>query len=144
MHNRGRFLCGLLLAVWPCGAVESVLLEGDGRFNDEPSMAHAADGSLYIAWNGFRDGADALVIARYKYAGGQFQKLGSWEALGGKGTYILSPKVVPTGDGVAVLYAAERGRAWDIMALPCTASGVARPLTVIADGASNIHPDGAW
>jgi hypothetical protein len=31
----------LLLAVWPCSGVESVLTDGDGRFNDGPSMARA-------------------------------------------------------------------------------------------------------
>src|SRR4051794_13705381 len=104
---RFSLIATLLLGVWPCGAVESVLTDGDGRFNDEPSMVRAADGTLYVAWNGFRDGADALMVARYKYAGGAFQKLGAWEALGGRGTNILGPRVVATNDGVVVLYAVE-------------------------------------
>ena len=59
-------IAALLLGACPWCPAESVLTDGDGRFNDEPSMARAADGSLYIAWNGFRDGADALMVARYQ------------------------------------------------------------------------------
>ena len=134
----------LLLAALPCGAVESLLIESEGRLNDEPSMARAADGSLYLAWNGFRDGVDALMVARYQYAGGAFRKLGAWEALTGRGTYILNPKVVSTAEGAVVLYAKEQQRAWDIVALPCSTSGVGRPVTVVADGAANVKPDAVW
>ena len=142
--TRSFWIAALLASAWPCCGVETVVSDGDGRFNDEPSMARAADGSLYLAWNGFKDGADALMIARYQFTGGEFRKLGGWEALGGRDTYILSPKVVAAGDGVFVLYAAERGRAWDIQALPCSAKGPGRAVAVAADGATNIKPDGAW
>ncbi len=133
-----------LVAALPSVAVESVLTESEGRFNDEPSMARAADGSLYLAWNGFRDGADALMVARYQFAGGVFRKLGAWEALAGRGVYILNPKVVASAEGVVVLYAVEHQRAWDIVALTCFAGGVGRPVTVVADGAANVKPDGVW
>jgi hypothetical protein len=137
-------MVALVLGVWPCCGVETEVSDGKGRFNDEPSMARAADGSLYVAWNGFRDGDDALMIARYQFKDGKFRKLGAWEALAGKGTNILGPKVVAANNGVFVLYAAERERAWDIQALPCSAKGPGRAVAVAGDGAANIKPDGAW
>ncbi len=137
------FLTMFLLAALCMGA-EKVITDGDGRFSDEPSMARTSDGSLYIAWNGFRNGADALMVARYQFTNGEFRKLGSWEALGGRGTSILGPKVVAAGAEVFVLYASERGRAWDIFALPCGADGPGRAVQVTNDSAANIKPDGAW
>jgi hypothetical protein len=134
----------LLLAALPCLAAETLITEADGRFSDEPSMARAADGSLYVAWNGFRGGTDALMVARYEFRNGQFRKLGSWEALGGKGSSILGPKVVTAGDGVYMLYASEKGRAWNIVAMPCNASGPGRAVAVTSDAAVNVKPDGAW
>lgn len=107
-------------------------------------MARASDGSIYVAWNGFRDGADALMVARYQYANGQFQSLASWQALGGAGTYILGPKIVAAGDGVFVLYAAERGRQWDVFAMPCGKDGPGRPVALSSDGTIGIKPDGVW
>ena len=144
MQRNRIVLLVLLLAAGPCRGVESLVSDSEGRFNDEPSMARAGDGSLYLAWNGYRDGTDALMIARYEFAGGAFRKLGSWEALSGRGTYILGLKVVATDDGAFVLYARERGRAWDVMALPCSARGPGKPLAVATDGATNINPGGAW
>ena len=139
-----RFLSALLLMAFSCSAVELVLPESEGRFNDEPSMARAADGSLYVAWNGFREGADALTIARYQFAGGSFRKLGFWEALAGRGTYILTPKVVATDSGrLRDLLCRTRARL-GIVALPCSAKGPGTPVTIVADGASNLKPDGGW
>ncbi len=34
-------------------------------FDEEPSMARAPDGSVYVAWVGFREGHDTLQVARY-------------------------------------------------------------------------------
>lgn len=133
----------LMLAA-SCFGGETLLVEQDGRFNDEPTMVRASDGSIYVAWNGFRNGADALMIARYRFADGQFQSLGSWQVLGGAGTYILNPKVIAGGDSVFVLYAAEHGRQWDIFALPCGSGGPGRPIAVTADQPVDIKPDGVW
>ncbi len=116
----------------------------EGRFNDEVSMARAADGAVYVAWNGFRDGADALMVARCEWNAGALHPAGCWEALGGPGTYILHPKVVAAGDRVYLLYAAERGRNWDIYALPVGAAGPGRPIAVSAGADTEIHPAGAW
>jgi hypothetical protein len=123
---------------------ETPLVDQEGRFNDEPSMARASDGSLYVAWNGFRGGADALVVARYRFADGQFQKAASWQALGGAGTYILGPRVVAVAKGVVVLYAAEHGRQWDVFALPCDSRGPGRPVALVSDAAVDIKPNGVW
>ena len=89
-----------------------------------------SDGSVYVAWNGFRNGADALMVARYQYAGGEFRALGSWEAVTGS---ILNPSLVAGGDGAWLVYSAERGRNWDIYALPVTAAGPGKPVAVTAD-----------
>jgi len=131
-------------AVAPASAAETLLADQEGRFNDEPSMVEASDGSLYIAWNGFRDGSDVLMIARYQFTEGQFRHLASWQALGGPGTYLLGLKLVAAGDSVVALYAAERGRRWDIFALPCGPSGPSRPFAITSGAASSVKPDGAW
>ena len=138
------WILAILAAAWPCVGAETVVTEGDGRFSDEPSMVRTSDGSLYVAWNGFRNGDDALMIARYQFANGEFRKLGAWEALGGRGTSILGPKVVAAGSEVFVLYAAERNRAWDIFAMPCGAKGPGRAVAVTNDAAVDIKPDGVW
>lgn len=141
---RVSLISALLLAALPCCGAETPVTDGDGRFNDEASMARASDGSLYLAWNGFKDGTDALMIARYQFANGQFRRLAAWQALGGTGTYLLKPKVVAAGNQVYVLYAAERDRAWDIYAMPCTAKGPGHAVALTADKAVDIKPDGVW
>jgi hypothetical protein len=45
-------------------------------FDDEPSMARAADGSIYVAWISWRDSGDTLQAARFAAnADGAFEKL---------------------------------------------------------------------
>ena len=118
-------------------------VEGEG-FNDEPSMAQASDGSIYVAWVSFRDGADSLQIARYQTEGDWFRRLGSWRIAGGRGTYVLGPKVVAAGDRVYVLYAAEHKRNWDIYAVECSARGPGKAVAVTTDPAVDVDPAGAW
>ena len=70
----------LLLLILPAGWLRAqerksprmkvLPLNESAGFNDEPSMALANDGSLYVAWVSFRDNADTLQIARYKPDGG--------------------------------------------------------------------------
>ncbi len=70
-------------------------------FNDEPTMAAAADGSVYVAWNSFRDAAaDSLQVARFQPQDRGFKSLGRWQVLGGKGTYVLGPRAVSAGEEV--------------------------------------------
>jgi hypothetical protein len=63
-------------------------------FDDEPSMARAADGSLYVAWISWRDGGDSLQAARFTAkADGTFEKLGAWQVAGGPGACVSNPRV---------------------------------------------------
>jgi len=113
-------------------------------YNDESAMAQAQDGSLYVAWGSFRDGADTLQIARYSFDGRGFKKLGSWQALGGKDTYILGLKAVAAGNNAYILYAAEVHKNWDVYALPCSPEGPGRPVRITTAPAADIKPAGAW
>ncbi len=93
-----RLLVILVLAM-PSLAVEIPVAGQDGRFNDEPTLARAGDGSVYVAWNGFRNGADALMVARYRYAGGEFRAQGSWEAVCRNGKFVYAQQ---PGDGARI------------------------------------------
>jgi hypothetical protein len=66
-----------LLACAPLGAGVRTLVQPEDGFNDEPSMAVAADGSLYVAWVSFRDGSDTLQLARYRLENGRLQRYGA-------------------------------------------------------------------
>jgi hypothetical protein len=125
-------------------AVRVAPLAEEAGFNDEPSMAVAGDGSLYVAWVSFRDGADSLQVARYRVDGRGFGSLGNWQVLGGRGAYVLRPQVVPAGDRVFVVYAAESRRNWDIYVVECTARGPGKPLALGSHPAADIDPAGAW
>jgi hypothetical protein len=113
-------------------------------FNDEPAMAIADDGSVYVAWNSFREGADSLQVARYRLEGGKPRPAGSWQVVGGKGTYVLGPRVVSADTGVAVLYAAEVGGNWDVYAVTCGPDGPGRPVAVTSDPGVDVKPAAAW
>ena len=117
--------------------------EGVG-FNDEPSMARAADGSLYVAWVSFREGHDTLQVARYRPDGEFFRRLGGWEVLGSPRTYVLRPQVVAAGESVFVVYAAEFGRNWDIYAVKVDAGGPGEPIRVSRHPGVDTDPAAAW
>jgi len=113
-------------------------------FNDEPTLARAADGSLVAAWVSFRDGADSLQVARLVPDGRTFKQAGTWQVVGGKGTYVLGVRAVPAAAGAAVLYAAETKGNWDVFATLCDADGPGQPLAVTSDPAVDIKPAAAW
>jgi len=127
-------------------------------FNDEPTMARAADGSLYVAWISFRpslssgrpervggrDGADSLQAARFEPQGTGFKPTGAWQVLGGKATYILGVRAVPAGRSVVILYAAEKERNWDIFAVNCGPDGPGKPVAVTSDAGVDVKPAAAW
>jgi len=113
-------------------------------FNDEPAMAAAADGSVCVAWCSFREGADSLQIARLQSQGKRFERTGTWQLLGGKGTYVLGASAIATGDGVAVLYAAEKDGNWDVYVAPCDTDGPGRPVAVSRDAGVDVKPVAAW
>jgi hypothetical protein len=116
----------------------------DAGFNDEPSMAVTDDGSIWVAWVSFRDGADSLQVARYRLEGNAFRSLAAWQILGGRGTYVLRPQVVAAGDRVYLVYAAEQRRNWDVYAVECSARGPGKPLALGPDPAVDVDPAGAW
>ncbi|HUT09285.1 MAG TPA: CehA/McbA family metallohydrolase [Thermoguttaceae bacterium] len=117
--------------------------EGVG-FHDEPAMARAADGSIYVAYNGFRQGTDSLQVARYRLLGKTFQAAGNWQVLGGEGVYLLGPEAVSTGENIAIVYAAEKDKCWDIYAVTCGPDGPGEPVAVTADAAVDVKPAAAW
>ena len=113
-------------------------------FNDEPAMAAASDGSIYVAYNSFRKGADSLQVARFRPQGKTFEPLGAWQIAGGKGTYVLGPRVAGAGRNVAIVYAAEKEKNWDVYAVTCGTEGPGRPMAVTTDAAVDVQPAAAW
>ena len=118
--------------------------EGQEGFNDEPAMTVAPDGSIYVAYNSFRDGADSVQVARYQLDGDKPRRSGAWQLAGGPGTYVLGLRAVPTDKGATVVYASERDGNWDIVAVPCSANGPGAPVAVTSDGAVDAKPSAAW
>ncbi len=120
-------------------------VSGTTGFNDEPALAMAADGSLYASWISFRDGADTLRVARFTGAGSVWSNAGAWQVAGGKGTWVLGPRLVASGAGATLVYASEaKGGDWGIVAVPVDASGPGRPVTVCGDAGADIDPAVAW
>ena len=113
-------------------------------FNDSPSMVRAADGSYYVAWVSFRDGWDTLQVARYERVGEMFQSRGAWQVAGGKGVYVLGPRLAATGDGAYLVYAQEAGRNWEIFAVRCGAKGPMRPFNLSNHPGSDSKPAAWW
>jgi hypothetical protein len=113
-------------------------------FNDEPAMAAAEDGSLYLAWVSFRDGADSLQVARLQPQGDTLKPLGTWQVVAGKGTYVLGPRAVASSLGAVVTYAAENDGNWDIYAVTCTPDGPGKPVALTSDAGVDVKPSAAW
>lgn len=132
------------LAVYETEMPKLVSASGDVGFNDEPALARAADGSLYVAWLSFRAGDDSLQVARFQPQGGAMAPAGRWQVLGGKGCYVLGPRLAPAGDQVALVYARERDRTWDIEAVFCGPGGPGQPIVVGASPAVDVDPAAAW
>jgi len=117
--------------------------EGAG-FNDEPAIARADDGSLYVAWNSFRSGTDSLQIARYESRDEELKRLGQWQVLRGHGIYILGIRAVGAGNSAVVLFAAEKDGNWDVYFTMCGPDGPSAPVAVTSDAAVDVKPDAAW
>ena len=132
------------VALWETAMPPVLSVSGDRGFNDEPAMAHAADGSIYVAWNSFRDGFDSLQVARYTLEEKGLVLRGSWQIVGGPSTYLLSPRVVAAGQRAVVVYAAEKDRHWDIYAASCGPEGPQPPAPITADAAVDVNPSAAW
>lgn len=113
-------------------------------FNDEPAMAQTQDGSIYVAWNSFRDGTDSLQLARFRREGKEFQSSGTWRIADGEDTYILDVRVVCAGRSVVILYAAEKDKNWDVFAVPCGPDGPGQPTRVTSDAGVDVKPAAVW
>jgi hypothetical protein len=116
----------------------------DLGFNDEPALAAAGDGSLYVAWNSFRDGADSLQIARFLPQETGFAATGAWQVLGGPGTYVLGPAAVSAGERAIVVYATEVQQNWEIFAVACGPDGPGQPVAVTHEPGVDVNPAAAW
>ncbi len=113
-------------------------------FNDEPALAVAPSGEVFVGWISYRDGADALVIARYSHEGDQFTKESEWVALGGEGTYLLDLEAVATESGAYFAFARETDGNWDVFAVSVDASGPAEPVRIAGGSETQIKPSAAW
>jgi len=132
------------LALYETAKPAVIDVSAGAGFNDEPAMARADDGSIYVAWVSFRDGADTLQVARFRPQDKGLAREGAWQVVGGKDTYVLGPALVAAGQKVVLLYAAEVNRNWDIYAVECGPQGPGRPAAVGAHPAADIKPAGAW
>lgn len=119
-------------------------LEQSGGFNDEPAMARAGDGSYYVAWISFRDGFDTLQLARYERTGETFRSRGAWQIAGGKGVFVLGPRLAAAGEAVYLVYAQELNRNWEVQAVRCGAEGPGKPVNVSRHPGSDTRPAGWW
>lgn len=119
-------------------------VSGDEGFNDEPALAQLEDGSLVVAWNSFRDGADSLQIARYQATDDGFSSRGRWPVAVGDKAYVLGVTATSAGSQAVVLYAAEVERDWDVYAVTCGADGPGRPVAISSAPAVDVNPAAAW
>ena len=92
-------------------------------FNDEPALAKADSGDIYVGWISFREGADSLVVSRYAHQGDRFSSQDRWTVLGGEGTYLLDLQAVPTQSGAFFTFAQEVDGDWDVFAVYVDADG---------------------
>ncbi len=113
-------------------------------FNDEPSIAAASDGSIYVAFNRFVDGADSLQVQRFRLRDDQWQTVDQWQVIGGEGTYLLGVQAVSAGAKVALVYAAERERDWNIYSVMCGPDGPDKPVAVSTATGVDTDPNAAW
>ncbi len=113
-------------------------------FNDEPAMAAAADGSLYVAFNHFVDDADSLQIDRFHRQSGSLVRTDRWQVVGGEHTYILGINAISAGDRVAITYATETKRNWNIHTVLCGPDGPSRPIVVTDSAGVDVKPSAAW
>ncbi len=119
-------------------------VSGGKGFNDEPSVARTDDGSIFVAWVSFRDGADTLQLARYLPEGKQLAKRGSWQIAGGKDVYVLGTSLVSIGDAAMLLYAAETDKQWNIHAVRCGSIRLLATTAITSDAAVDVKPADAW
>jgi hypothetical protein len=80
-------------------------------FDDEPSMARAADGTYYVAWVSWRDGAETFQCARFRIGqAGALDKLNAYRVDGPPD--VLAPKLLIDGGKVLARYGVETANGW--------------------------------
>ncbi len=113
-------------------------------FNDEPALATTDSGEVFAGWISYRNGADALVVARYSHAGDRFVKESEWVALGGKGTYLLGLEAVATEFGAYFAFAQETDGNWDVFVVHTGPDGPDKPVRIASGPDTQIKPAAAW
>ncbi|MYB52306.1 MAG: hypothetical protein F4X77_08915, partial [Acidobacteriia bacterium] len=113
-------------------------------FNDEPALAATPSGDVFVGWISYRNGADALVVARYSHEGDRFLKQDEWVALGGAGTYLLDLDAAADEAGAHFVFAREIDGNWDIHAIRVGANGPTQPIRIATGPESQIKPAAAW
>ena len=132
------------LALYETSMPVPVAVSNGEGFNDEPAIARADDGSLYVAWNSFRYGADSLQVVRYQPQDKTLDRLGQWQVLGGYGTYVLGIRAVSAGKNVVVLFSAEKDGNWDVYITTCGPDGPSPPVAITSDVGVDVKPAAAW
>ena len=135
-------------------------ISDDATYDDDPVAATANDGSVYIAYNAFHDGADALEIARVKPKGNsstvdmgmttarvilppeKYETLGQWTVPHEPDAAILTPTLVSRGEDVLLLYATEIDDQWVICSVSCNENGPGK-VTRLTTSSLAIHPSAA-
>lgn len=125
-------------------APDASALTADDGFADEPSLAVAADGTPWAAWLTHPDGGDRLVLARLATVRGRVSVAAAWDIESGAGRAVSGPRVVPTDDGVALVYAVERGDTWTVAAVRAGADGPSAPVEWTSAGGRDLRPDAVW
>ena len=113
-------------------------------FHDEPAMAVASDGSVYVAFNRFSDGADSLQVVRCLSGNERLEPVAQWQVLAGKETYVLGAHAAAAGSHVAIVYASEVGKNWDVYTVMCGTDGPGEPLAVTSHAGVDVKPRAAW
>ncbi|MCD6352534.1 MAG: DUF3604 domain-containing protein [Armatimonadetes bacterium] len=113
--------------------------QGQG-FNDWPAMVCTSEGSAWLAWISFRDGADTLQCARALVDGDRAKVAATWQIPLGSQPYVLAPSLGTDGRRVWLVYALERGGNWDIWAVSLSEQGPGEPVRVTTSPAVDVNP----
>jgi hypothetical protein len=138
-------------------------ISDDATYDDDPCAATADDGSVYIAWIAFHDGADALEIARVRplfekeyiigttmtfestvHPSRGINSLGQWTLPHDHDTAILTPTLIPQGDGVLLIYSTEIDGQWEICSVSCDENGPGEVNRLTENAITMIHPSAAF
>ncbi len=112
-------------------------------FSELPALAAASDGSLWCAWQSYKNGADALWVALLQAVAGnpgEVKLVRKWPVELPRGAEVMYPALAAGAGGVWLACSVEVGDNWDIYAAPLSASGPGKLLRVTSDPAVDIKP----